>query len=144
MDFVGNDGLDIAVAVNETAGLLNGALLHLSQLDITPTRDTTLLDLSAAEADYNTYAALEITWNDPSISDDGFVEAVGIVPEFRPTDDLAPNSIYTAYITDSTGDNLLFAGRLDNPPAPMGPTTDSLILTVRWRPRTYALGVEVS
>jgi hypothetical protein len=147
MQWFGSNDFDIALAgdaVTALTGTLTGAKLHLTKDALAIDRNTTLADLAAIEADYNTYAAASITWLAVSIADDGSVELVGTVPEFRPTDALAPNDIHAAYITDSGATVKYFAAAFDDGPLPMNQTTDSIIVTLRFRPETEMLGVVVS
>jgi len=117
-------------ALVDTGAVLDGATLCLFQNDISPTANTVIGDITAC--DYSGYAAEAITWLDPSISEDGHIEMIGIAGEFRPTASTTPNNVYGAYILGSGG-ALFAAGRLDDAPEYMGATTNSMLLTVRVR-----------
>lgn len=144
MDLIQTQAFDLDVATAEIAGTLDGALLCLTKTSATLDKDTTLAALELIEADYNTYARTAIIWGDPSVSDDGQVEVVGSVAEFRPTDALAPNQVFGVFILDTTEAKVYFVGALDGAPLGMNTTLDSLILTVRYRPATRSLIVIVS
>jgi hypothetical protein len=137
--------LDLAQdALTAVTGSLTGSLVALVKNNITLDANTTMADITANEADYNTYAQAAITWLAPSIADDGQVEVVGTVPEFRPTDALAPNNIYGASIINAGAIKTYFNAAFDGAPLPMNTVLDSLILTVRWRPQSQMLSVTVS
>jgi len=144
MTLFGNDEFDAAAAADVIAGHLAAATVHLGQTNMTVDRNTTKAEMTAAEATYSGYAAETITWLAPSIGSDGEVEVVGIVGEFRPTSSVITNSIYTAYILSAVGGTpLCFVARFDNAPIGMGTTLDSIVVTVRWRPRTGGLVITV-
>jgi hypothetical protein len=145
MDLVGNNGFDLRVAADVIAGDLATATVHLGKTDMTVDRNTTKTELTATEADYTGYAAETVTWLAPSLADDGNIEVIGTVGEFRPTDDVVDNAIYTLWVLSAdTGTPLCFAARFDNAPLPMAGPLDSLIVTLRWRPQTGGLVVTVS
>lgn len=131
-ELIGNDPLDIAIGGDAIAGTLAGAEVHLTKSSLLMTRSTVKADLTAIEADYNTYAAEAVTWGPASISDDGNIEYLGTLGEFRPTDALAPNEIHGGWI-ENTGGDLLWCFMFDNP-LPMGTILDAILLTVRYRP----------
>lgn len=145
MNLVGNKNAELLVAADVIASTLAGATVHLGKTDVAIGRSTVKADLTAHEADYDGYAAQTITWNDPSYGDDGEVEVVGIVPEFRPDSADVDNQIYYLYILSAgSGTPLIFAARFDDPPLPMAEATDSLVVTVRWKPRTNGVVVTIS
>lgn len=125
-------GFDLGVMADATAvgATLTGALLHLFQNDVVPTREFTLGDL--VEADYTGYATEAVVWNAPSISDDGFPELVGVAGEFRPTSSVVENDTYGWYLTEAGG-ALLAAGRFDAAPVGMRGVLDALVITPRVR-----------
>lgn len=125
--YMTND-LKLAALADLIAGALTGAEVALYQSDTPATPSTPLGDYTLA--DYDGYAPEAITWLAPSIGSDGEPEVVGIVGEFRPTGTATPNVIYGALVTDGAGTTLYAAARLENPPAAMGATTDSIIVTV--------------
>jgi len=144
MDLIGNNTFDIRAAADVIAGDLATATVHLGQTNITVDRNTTRAEMIADEATFTGYAAEVATWLAPSIADDGEVEVVGIVGEFRPTGTTIQNSIYTMFVLSAAGGTpLCFVGRFDNAPIGMGETTDSIVVTLRWRPRTGGLVISV-
>lgn len=145
MNLVSNTGFDAAAAANVIAGELATATVHLGQVNQVIDRNTTKADLTPNEADFDGYAAGTVTWLTPSIADDGNVEVVGTVPEFRPTGSTTPNSIYTLWVLSAvTGTPLCFAAMFDNAPLGMGSTSDSILVTLRFRPQNGGLVVVIS
>jgi hypothetical protein len=148
MDFISNDSFTIVAALDTTAvgsatGPLVGAVVRLFQANITPDKETSLATLNADSCTFVGYAEKAITWQLPSIADDGAVEVVGTTTQFRPTNSVTPNSAYGAYIVSAAGD-LAFAGRFDGAPLPMADAQDQITVTVRYRPIQAGLGVVVS
>lgn len=131
----------LAQLVEADTGSLLGCLVHLFSSNTTPTPATIVGDVT--EADYSGYAAKAVTFLAPSISDDGQPELVGTVAEFRPTGTTVTNVIYGGWIVNATS-ALRYWFRFDNPPLPMGATTDSILLTVRVRMSPSGLIVTVS
>jgi hypothetical protein len=130
---------------DDIAGSMAGCKLGLykTQLDINQNR--VLADFVAAKATFTGYVKTALVFDDPSISDDGFVEAVAGALPFRPTDSLGGNQImYGCWIEDSTAAILMFAGQFDEPFPPMNGPLDSLQVTVRYRPADKSLVVVVS
>lgn len=145
MDLVGNDAFDVRAGADVIAGDLDAATVHLGKTNITVDRTTTKADLTATEANYTGYAAEAVTWLAPSVADDGGVEVVGIVGEFRPTDAVVDNAIYTLWVLSAvTGTPLCFCARFDNAPLPMASPLNSLVVTLRWRPQTGGIVITVS
>jgi hypothetical protein len=144
MELVGNEHLDVLTATDATgsssfaAGALDGLVVRLYQDDITPTRVTPLSTYTAAEADYDGYLPGDCTWGVPSRADDGTVEVLGAVPEFRPMSSDTPNTIFGLF-TELGDGSLGFAGRFDNAPIPMGDALDQITLTLRYRPTNGGL-----
>jgi hypothetical protein len=131
-------------AANDVAGELTGTKVHLYKTALPVDGTTDLATFHTDEATFTGYAAKSITWLTPSVSDDGIVEVVGTVPEFRPTDSVAPNDIWGIYITDTAAATLLFCGQFDNPPLPMNGTTDAIVVTIRFRPADQSIAVQIS
>src|SRR5690242_7319844 len=102
-----------------TAGALLAAKIDLYKTDVTITPNNVLTDFNAHVADFTGYAQGTITWNTPTIADDGTVEVIGTVPMWAPTDAVHPNMIYGCYITLAVGGALAYAGRFDTAPVPM-------------------------
>jgi len=138
------DAENIGSATDTIAATLAGVKLHLGQSNLVPDRNSTLAALHAGEATFDGYAAQSVTWSTPSRADDGAIEVVGTVPEFRPTGAVTPNSIYYWYLTDTAATALYLAAGFDSPPLPMGSTLDAIVITLRWRPNNLGLFVVVS
>lgn len=125
--------LDLAIAGDVTTavtGSLIGSVVDLYQNDLTPDRHTVVGDFVVAN--YDGYAQSAVTWLAASRADDGSIELVGTVPEFRPTGALVSNTIFGYFLRDGAG-NLLASARDDLAPLPMGSTLDSILITVRVR-----------
>jgi len=144
MDLVPTEVLDLAIAgdvVTAVTGALIGAEVELFQNDVNPTRGSVIADFDVATfAGYNAEA---VQWLEPSRADDGNIEVVGTLQEFRPTDDVTPNTIFGFFVTDG-GTEVLYAARFENAPLPMGSTLDSILLTLRARIPAGGMGSTVS
>lgn len=149
MDLVGNDWLDLraAAAGAGSASIATGTHYHakisLFKADINPTRDTALATYVAGKADYAGYGDQTVTFNAPSRADDGEIEVVGTVPEFRPSSDTAPNTVFGFWETLGDG-SLGFAARFDGAPLPMGTALDAIVLNIRYRPEDTGSAAVVS
>jgi hypothetical protein len=139
MELVGNEHVDELVALDATgsssfaAGAFDGLIVDLYQDDITPTRTTPLSTYTAAIADYDGYGSASVTWGLPSRADDGTIEVLGTVAEFRPSGSDTPNTIFGLYTTLGDG-SLGFAARFDNAPVPMNDALNQITVTLRYRP----------
>jgi len=120
--------LDAFAALVAVGGPLETVEVELFQNDIVPTPATPIGDYTLA--DYDGYAAEAVTWLAPSVSDAGVPELIGTVGEFRPTGSVTPNTVYGILLTDGAG-GLLYAGRFDAAPLPMGSTLDVVVVTPR-------------
>jgi hypothetical protein len=145
-----NSILDLLLANNQTGhatpgtGILGSGSVGLVTSDsVNYGYNNDTLGMLASEGGYPGYARKAITWNAASIADDGTVEAVGVVPEFRPTGSSSINA-YGLFLTSSDSANIVGNGPLDGAPAPMGDTNSALVVTLRWRPTTGGLSVDVS
>lgn len=144
MDMTATQVLNLAIAadiVTAVTGALIGAEVELFTDDVLPTSMSVLADFTLAT--YDGYAAEAVTWLAPSVSDDGKVEIVGTVGEFRPTGATTPNDIFGFLITDGGG-NLLYGGRFPDAPLPMNTTLDQIIVTPRARPLSTGVAEFVS
>lgn len=149
MDLVATQDLEIelgksAVASVATVGCLDGCTVDLVKDDITLNRTTTKAAADAAVATYSGYAQGDITWSAPTISDDGEIEFLGTTDEFRPTGSGTTNSIYGLYVKNAGNTKLLFAGAFDDAPLPMASTLDSIVVTLRFRPRSNSIVAMIS
>jgi hypothetical protein len=132
-----------ALADTTSGGPFDAATVDLFQANITIAGNETLAELVAGVATYTGYAQGVITWDAPSVASDGTVEVVGTLAVFRPTGTAIKNVIYGAYIANAAASALLFAGNLTNPPVAMGSALDQISLTIRYRPATQSIAVEI-
>jgi hypothetical protein len=80
--------------------------LHLFQASFVPDPSNVLSDYTAAEADYDSYAAIEMTtWNTPILAPGtGFmIQSPEVQFAVGDTDPTTPNSIGGCYLVDATG-----------------------------------------
>lgn len=150
MQFFTNNTLDLELINNQTGSAtpgtaaLDGGFVGLINSDtVTLGRDTTAGDCTINEGGYAGYAREDITWNAASLADDGTPEAVGIVPQFRPNGSSTIN-IYGFFLMASDSVTLLACGQLDGAPLPMADATSAIVVTLRWRPTTGGISVDVS
>jgi hypothetical protein len=114
------------------AGSLMGVKLHLYQNNLVFNPDTVVL-ADLVEATFATYAAVVLTWDTPSVSDDGHPEIHSDRVTWRPTSSATPNDIYGYYITDAASAVLLAGGTFENGPLPMHSTLDAILTTIVYR-----------
>ena len=148
MVLVGNQDLDLAlaaagIAATAAVGPLHNLKADLCQTSMTIDRNTDLAALEAGVATFGGYVQGTVTWDAPSLSDDGNIEVVGTMPVWRPTDTTVPNVIYSIYFTEAVGSLLMFCASFDNGPLPMNDTLDQIMCVIRWRPQTGGLVVQV-
>lgn len=134
----------LARAAADVADYLLAMKVDLYQSDIVITPDTLLATFTAAVATFTGYAQKTVTWATPTIADDGTVEVIGTVPKWQPTDAATPNVIYGIYCTEAVGGALLFAGRFETAPLPMGSALQQITITLRYRPADKSLCTYVS
>jgi len=134
----------IAQAVTAGTGVLVGMHVDLCTLDLSYDRTTTLADLTPGIPTYTGYAAGTVVWETNTIADDGTVEVLGTMPDFRPTDAVAPNIVYGMFCRAEPSGALMLLGRFDNAPLPMGKTTDVIKIVLRYRPATASIAVVIS
>jgi len=143
MDLTNTTKFELALALlaTDVGGTLAGAKVRLFINDALPVPASVVGDFDPAT--YTGHADKTITWLTPSIADDGHVEVIGTVPEFRPTDAVTPNTVFGAIIIDA-GPVMLLGGRFDDAPLPMESALDSIVITVRYRPDDQSIAVVVS
>jgi len=143
MDLIGNDVDDIQILtdISGVGDFLAAAVVGLYKNDVVPSRD--LLLAAYTTADYSGYAEEAVTWLVPSVADDGEVEMVGIVGEFRPTGAVIQNTVF-GIVLKTAGGELVQAARFDLPPLPMGGVDDSILVTLRVRLTLAGMVVTVS
>lgn len=142
MNIVGNQTWALAVLTDALAGVLTANKVALFQSNTIPTPNMVLGDYT--EATYTGYAKEAVTWSVPTVADDGTVEVIGIVGEFRPTGTAVTNAIYGVLLVDTTGAILYGAARFDAPPLPMSSALDAIIVTLRVRMTPGGIVVTVS
>lgn len=136
--------LDVGIGLHEVAvgGTLAGAVVQLIKTNLLLDRNTRLADIVAAIATYTGYANAAITWDAPSLAVDGSVQVLGTVPEFRPTDAVAPNVIFGIAVLKADSSAAYFVGVVDPPsPRPMNSALNTLNVTIQWNPRTGGFSV---
>jgi hypothetical protein len=145
-----NDALDLELVNNQTGhatpgtGILNDASIGLVNSDsIAFNRATTLSSLLPIEGGFPGYARQAVTWNAASVADDGTVEAVGVVPEFRPSGS-STVSMYGLFMTTGSATVMAGCGPLDGAPVPMVDGTSQLTVTIRWQPETGGASVTLA
>lgn len=134
--------LDRAAA--DIAGYLLGIKANLYQTPVAISQSTPLSAFTAAVATFTGYTAHVVTWDTPSVADDGTVEVLGSFVAWRPTDGVTPNVIWGVYITDGAGALLYFAGQFEDAPLPMGGALDQITIVMRYRPADKSLIVTIS
>lgn len=134
----------VAAAGDVIAGKLADAHIGLYKAPgVALNQNTVKADITALIANYDGYAEANIDWSTASISDDGYVEVVGTVPEFRPTGSNVDNEIVGAFITANSDDALLMFGEFDDSFL-MNSNLDAAVVMVRYRPDTDTLLIAVS
>lgn len=144
MDLVSTQVLDLDICQDVTTavtGSLIGAEVNLFTNDVVPVRQSVAGDFDAPT--YTGNGAEAVTWLAPSIADDGTVEIVGTVGEFRPTDAVTPNDVF-GFTIENAGGDLLQAARFENGPLPMRSALNAILLTLRFRFVSGGVGVVVS
>jgi hypothetical protein len=139
MELLATQYLDLQTSLAATGSssiastALGDASVHLFNANIDITKDTTLAELLAIEADYQGYGAESITWNPPNVSSDGAVEVIGDVGQFRATGSDSPNGIWGLWVENGDS-SLCLVGKFDSPPIPIVDTLSLLEVTLRYRP----------
>lgn len=120
------------------ATLLTGAMLKLYQSSFMPGQSNVIADFTAAEADFNGYAAVALTWSPVAIGVDGNFVIESNRAFFQATDALAPNQIGGCWVETAGGDLIGFF-QFD-PPVNMTLALQYLatIVKVRFRGQTSA------
>lgn len=126
------------------AAYLLGLKADLYKTPIDLTTNPPLATFQAAIADYAGYAQGVVTWDTPSVSDDGTVEVIGTYDQFRPTDSVNPNGIWGVYFTAAIGGALVFFGQFDTAPLPMASALNQITITLRYRPADQSIVAYVS
>jgi hypothetical protein len=143
-NFITTQAYDLAAIADVVAGDLALATIQLIKTNLALDRNTAVADVLAAAADYTGFALGVITWLAPSIADDGSIECVGTVPEFRPTGTVIQNQIYGCAMLDSTGAVLYGVCSFASGPYPMQSALNSILLTVRYKISAQGLIVTIT
>ena len=125
--FPKSEGLVIVNAIVALAAFV-GAKLHLFSNNITPTPSNVLADFT--ECVYSGYAAQTVTWSPAFYDINGVPVSSGgevLFAQSGATGDFC----YGAFLTDSAGTHLLWAGNLDSPPFTFVNTGDTLPLVIK-------------
>ena len=109
---------------------------------MTYNRNTTLASLTGGEPGYSGYARQAVTWNVASRDAGGLIQALGTVPEFRPTNGTTPATIYGIFGLLSNG-SLGFCGPVDNPPVALTDQFSNLVVTLAWKPTSGGLETQL-
>lgn len=139
---VASQVFELGALADAIAGVLTTAKCKLFQNNYTPTPSSVVADFTAAT--YVGNATATLTFDAPSVSDDGHVETHATPAAWRPTNGVTPNTIYGLYITDTTGADLLFACRFDGAPLPMNDSLDVIITVITLRLAGSGISVEVT
>jgi hypothetical protein len=137
-DFAKDAGADVI------AGSLTGAKVKLLKETVELSPTVLLADLVAAEADYTGYAEAAVTWSAVTRGDDGVIEFLGTVPEFRPTGTVLTNAIFGLFVVDALEAVVYMVAAFEGGPLPMESALDSIRLTLRYRPDSKQLVAFIS
>lgn len=133
-DLVMYEAALLHAADDTIAGYLTSLQGDLYQSPIDVDMNTPLSAFTSAVANYDGYAQKTVTWQAPSISDDGHVEVIGAFSSWRMTTENVDNSIFGIYLTGNVDNDLLFAAAFDPGPLPMESNMDQILTTIRYRP----------
>lgn len=103
--------------------------MHLSKADFNPTKQSVLTDYDTDEADFDGYAAASVTFSDPHVNAGGQVVVEALV-SFADDGGTTPNTLYTAFLTNTAGDKLLLGSRLDGAPINIANIGDGVSLVI--------------
>jgi hypothetical protein len=125
--FPKSEGLTVVNAIVTLAAFV-GAKLHLFSNNMTPTANNVLADFT--ECVYSGYAPATIVWSGAFYDINGIAVSSGgesLFAQVGATGDFC----YGAFLTDSAGTHLLWAGNLDSPPFTFVSTGDTLPLVIK-------------
>lgn len=143
-DLVFTEDGDIDIAHDVIAGRYALSVLKLIKTNLALDRQTALADVLLASATYTGYADGVLTWLATSRGDNGAIEVVATIPEFRPADAVAPQDIYGAALINAAGTKLQAVASFGDPPLPMRSALNAILATLRYRPEGGSLVVLVS
>lgn len=113
-------------------GFLDAAKIHLFKTDLTITPATLLAAFVAAEADFNTYAAVAAgAWGLVGTNPSDQAEVTAAEIEFQPTDNLNPNDIWGWFLTNAGSTELLGYEKYATP-VHLGEVWETLRIVPRW------------
>lgn len=148
MDLTITNALRLKLAADSTGNdTASGSLYHMRAglyRTVTPnTPDSVKGDFDSSSATFTGYGADTISWQPPTIADDGAIECLGSLPAWMPSDTVTPNTIAGLYCwcVDNT---LAFSGQFDNQPIGMTGPLDQLTVTLRYRPDASVPTVVIS
>lgn len=139
-----NDVLDERIVngeINQAPGadsVMFSCSIGLCSINLAWGRGITLAQLTAGEPGYSGYARKAVTWNAASRDAAGNIQALGTVPEFRPTNGNVPATIQGIFGVLSNG-SLGFCGPLDDAPVALNDQFSNLVVTIAWKPTSGGL-----
>ena len=139
-----NDALDERIVngqINNTPGsdsVLFSCSVGLCSINLAWSRTITLGNCTAGEPGYSGYTRKAVTWNAASRDASGKIQAIGTVPEFRPTNGNTPATIFGIFGVLSNG-SLGFCGPLDDAPVGLNDQFSNLVVTLAWKPTSGGL-----
>jgi len=142
MNLVSSNFHDLAALTSVIAGDMAACIAELFQNDFEPAKDSVFADFEVC--DYTGYATKVPTWSAPSIGDDGLVETLGTMSEWRPTGTAITNLVYGIVVKKAVTFEYLFAARFDAAPLPMASAMDVILTTLRIRQTASGLVVVIS
>lgn len=126
--------IENAIASVAAVGILNGAKLNLGTVLTDLSANTALADLVGQVANFTGYAVKTLVFSPPTLAEDGAMATIGEHPEFRPTDAVIPNTIKNAWVTDTTGADLLMVIQFDGEGLPMNSVLNHIDLGIVFKP----------
>ncbi len=125
------DMIDIADGFNlfSPGCFLSGMFIRLFQSPLVLSRDTTIAELEAAEADFSGYPAggIALNWVAPSFNRAGEVVNQNLMDsEFRPTSSVIQNNIYGWFVEDPSNSYLVAFANFPDGPIPMQSTKNNI------------------
>jgi len=139
----GNNAEDLELLEWLGATRFLAAEVDLFTNDILPTRELLLGDYDIAT--YSGYAAEVVTWQLPSIADDGSPELVSDMLTFRPTGTAVVNTIRGGILRSVVAPTgLSGAFRFDGAARPMGSPLDVINVILRLRLQLGGVVIDIS
>jgi hypothetical protein len=120
-------------SATEMQTVLALSVLHLFKDGLNPDPSTPLADYTAAEADYDTYAAITLTaWNNPILAPGTGYMTMSPAVQFAvgPSDPVTPNLIQGCYMLDAAGNLRLVV--IFDAPLPMQVAGQGIPIQLSW------------